>query len=76
MVEQSTREVASAITSSTITTVAVFLPMAFVPGIVGAFFKPLAWTIVVSLLISLLVAITVVPLMSKIFLLNISPQET
>ncbi len=75
LVEKSTREVASAITSSTITTVAVFLPMAFVPGIVGAFFKPLAWTIVVSLLISLLVAITVVPLMSKIFLLNISPQE-
>ena len=75
LVEQSTREVASAITSSTITTVAVFLPMAFVPGIVGAFFKPLAWTIVVSLLISLLVAITVVPLMSKIFLLNISPKE-
>lgn len=75
LVEQATREVASAITSSTITTVAVFLPMAFVPGIVGGFFKPLAWTIVISLLFSLIVAITVVPLMSRIFLLNISTKE-
>jgi multidrug efflux pump subunit AcrB len=75
LVEQSTREVASAITSSTITTVAVFLPMAFVPGIVGKFFAPLAWTIVISLLFSLLVAVTVVPLMSRIFLLKLEPKE-
>ncbi|WP_245976751.1 efflux RND transporter permease subunit [Oceanobacillus arenosus] len=75
LIEEATREVASAITSSTITTVAVFLPMAFVPGIVGGFFKPLAWTIVISLLISLVVAITVVPLMSKTFLLNMKPKE-
>ena len=75
LVEGATREVANAITSSTITTVAVFLPMAFVPGIVGAFFKPLAWTIVISLLFSLIVAITIVPLMSKVFLLKMSPKE-
>jgi multidrug efflux pump subunit AcrB len=75
LVEQSTKEVASAITSSTITTVAVFLPMAFVPGIVGRFFTPLAWTIVISLLFSLLVAITVVPLFSRIFLLKLEPEE-
>lgn len=75
LVEEATREVASAITSSTITTVAVFLPMAFVPGIVGGFFAPLAWTVVISLLFSLIVAITVVPLLSRIFLLNISPKE-
>ena len=49
--------------------------MAFVPGIVGAFFKPLAWTIVISLLFSLIVAITIVPLMSKVFLLKMSPKE-
>ncbi|MFE8702827.1 efflux RND transporter permease subunit [Cytobacillus sp. FJAT-54145] len=75
LVEDSTREVASAITSSTITTVAVFLPMAFVPGIVGRFFAPLAWTIVISLLFSLLVAITIVPLLSRIFLLKLDPKE-
>jgi multidrug efflux pump subunit AcrB len=75
LVEQATREVASAITSSTITTVAVFLPMAFVPGIIGKFFAPLAWTIVISLLFSLIVAVTVVPLMSRIFLLKITLKE-
>ncbi|MFJ6207153.1 efflux RND transporter permease subunit [Lysinibacillus sp. NPDC092081] len=76
LIEQATSEVASAITSSTITTVAVFLPLAFVPGIVGGFFKPLAWTIVISLLISLIVAVTVVPILSKIFLLKITPKES
>ncbi|WP_374722004.1 efflux RND transporter permease subunit [Peribacillus tepidiphilus] len=75
LVEESTREVASAITSSTITTVAVFLPMAFVPGIVGKFFAPLAWTIVISLLFSLIVAVTIVPLLSRMFLLNIKQKE-
>ena len=75
LVEEATREVATAITSSTITTVAVFLPMAFVPGIVGGFFEPLAWTVVISLIFSLIVAITIVPLLSRIFLLNIAPKE-
>ncbi|QGQ99370.1 efflux RND transporter permease subunit [Paenibacillus psychroresistens] len=75
LVENATREVSNAITSSTITTVAVFLPLAFVPGIVGKFFVPLAWTIVISLLFSLLVAVTVVPLMSRLFLLNLKHSE-
>ncbi|MFC5531950.1 efflux RND transporter permease subunit [Cohnella yongneupensis] len=75
LVEDATNEVSRAITSSTLTTVAVFLPMAFVPGIVGAFFRPLAWTIVVSLLFSLLVAITIVPLLSRISLLKVKHKE-
>lgn len=75
LVEDATNEVSRAITSSTATTVAVFLPMAFVPGIVGAFFRPLAWTIVVSLLFSLLVAVTIVPLLSRLSLLKIKHKE-
>ncbi|TJY41578.1 efflux RND transporter permease subunit [Cohnella pontilimi] len=75
LVEQATREVSSAITSSTLTTVAVFLPLAFVPGIVGKFFVPLAWTIVISLLFSLLVAVSVVPLMSRLSLLRLKHVE-
>src|SRR5690554_2880802 len=75
LVEDSTHEVATAITSSTLTTVAVFLPLAFVPGIVGKFFVPLAWTIVISLLFSLLVAVTVVPLLSRLFILKIKYAE-
>ncbi|QGG50885.1 efflux RND transporter permease subunit [Lysinibacillus pakistanensis] len=74
LIEQATSEVATAITSSTITTIAVFLPLAFVPGIVGGFFKPLAWTIVISLLISLMVAVTIVPILSKVFLLKTTPK--
>lgn len=75
LVEDATSEVSRAITSSTLTTVAVFLPLAFVPGIVGAFFRPLAWTIVISLLFSLLVAITVVPLLSRLSLLKVKHRK-
>ncbi len=70
LVLQGTGEVGAAIASSTATTVAVFLPMAFVPGIVGHFFAPFAWTVIVALVFSLLVAVTVVPLISKWTLLR------
>ncbi len=58
------REVASAITSSTLTTVAVFLPLGFVGGIVSQFFLPFALTVTFALLASLLVALTVVPVLA------------
>jgi len=51
-----TREVASAITSSTLTTVAVFLPIGFVGGIVSQFFLPFALTVTFALLASLVCA--------------------
>ncbi|GIP51512.1 efflux RND transporter permease subunit [Paenibacillus vini] len=56
-----TREMFVPIMSSTIVTIAVFLPLAFVSGMVGELFKPFAYTMVFSLLASLLVAITLVP---------------
>ncbi|MBO8193357.1 efflux RND transporter permease subunit [Streptomyces oryzae] len=62
------REVSGAITSSTLTTVAVFLPMAFVGGMVGALFGGFSLTITVALLASLLVSLTVVPVLSYWFL--------
>lgn len=62
-----TREVGHAITSSTITTVAVFLPLGFVSGVVGKIFIPFAVTVVCSLLSSLLVALTVVPALAWLF---------
>lgn len=70
-----TREVGSAITSSTLTTIAVFVPLAFVPGIVGKFFQPFAWSVVIALAFSLLIAVTVVPLLSRMSLLNMKPVE-
>lgn len=56
-----TREVASAITSSTITTIAVFLPLGVVGGLISQFFLPFALTVTYALLASLIVALTVIP---------------
>jgi multidrug efflux pump subunit AcrB len=64
LVIDSTKEVASAITSSTLVTVAVFLPMGLLRGSLQAFLLPFALTVAYSLLASLLVALTVVPLLS------------
>jgi HAE1 family hydrophobic/amphiphilic exporter-1 len=61
---EGTREVSVAITSSTITTVAVFLPIGFVGGLVTQFFLPFSLTVTFALLASLLVALTVVPVLA------------
>jgi HAE1 family hydrophobic/amphiphilic exporter-1 len=59
-----TREVAGAITASTLTTVAVFLPLGFIEGMASEFFRPFALTVTFALLSSLLVALMVVPVVS------------
>lgn len=59
-----TREVSTAITAATLVTVAVFLPLGLVGGITSEFFKPFAFTASYALLASLLVALTVVPLLA------------
>lgn len=62
------KEVAGAITASTITTVAVFLPIALVDGLVGELFRPFAFTVAIALLASLLVSLTIVPVLAYWFL--------
>lgn len=62
------QEVAAAILASTLTTVAVFLPLAFIPGVVGEVFLPLAQTVCVSLLASTFVALTAVPVLASVML--------
>ncbi len=62
------KEVAGAITASTITTVAVFLPIALVSGLVGELFRPFAFTVTIALLASLLVSLTIVPVLAYWFL--------
>ena len=62
------REVAGAITSSTIATAAVFLPIALVGGLVGELFRPFALTIAIALLASLVVSLTIVPVVASAFL--------
>ncbi|MEU7032462.1 efflux RND transporter permease subunit [Streptomyces sp. NPDC046237] len=62
------REVAGAVTSSTLTTVAVFLPIGLVGGMVGELFGSFSLTVTAALLASLLVSLTVVPVLSFWFL--------
>ncbi|GLB60453.1 efflux RND transporter permease subunit [Cytobacillus sp. NCCP-133] len=59
------KEVGSAITASTLTTVAVFLPVVFITGIIGELFTEFALTISFSLFASLVVALTVVPMLAS-----------
>ena len=59
-----TREVALAITAATLTTIVVFVPLVYVQGIAGILFKDQALTVVYSLLVSLLVALVLVPMLA------------
>ena len=60
------REVAAAVTASTLTTVAVFLPIVFVEGVAGQVFGDLAMAVVCSLMASLAVALVLVPMLSAL----------
>lgn len=65
---QGAKQVINAITASTLTTIAVFLPIVFMEGMIAEVFKQLALTVSFSLLASLFVAITLVPMLaSKMF---------
>jgi len=63
--EQGANEVSGAIIASTLTTIAVFLPIIFVEGIAGQLFRDQALTITYSLLVSLIVALTLIPMMAS-----------
>lgn len=60
-----TKEVAMAVTASTLTTIAVFLPIAFVEGVTSIMFRELALTVTFSLVSSLAVSLTLIPMMSS-----------
>ncbi len=62
-----TGEVAGAVTASTFTTVAVFFPIVFIEGIAGQLFQDMALTVTYSLLASLMVSLTLVPMLSTVF---------
>jgi len=60
------REVATPITTATLATVAIFIPLMFVGGIVGEIFIPFALTVTFAMLASLLVALTLIPALSRL----------
>ncbi|WP_240941742.1 efflux RND transporter permease subunit [Paenibacillus sp. HB172176] len=61
---QATKEVFGPVMSSTLATVVVFLPLAFVDGLVGEFFRPFSLTVVTSILLSLAVAFLIIPVLA------------
>ncbi len=67
-IARAVREVATAVSASTITTVAVFLPIAFVGDVTGELFRPFALTVTIAMLASLFVALTIVPVLAYWFL--------
>jgi HAE1 family hydrophobic/amphiphilic exporter-1 len=62
------KEVAGAITASTLTTIAVFLPIVFVSGVSAVTFKQLAYVVSFSLFCSLAVALTIIPVLASRYL--------
>jgi HAE1 family hydrophobic/amphiphilic exporter-1 len=67
-ITRAVREVATAVSASTITTVAVFLPVAFVGDMTGELFRPFALTVTIAMAASLFVALTIVPVLAYWFL--------
>ena len=61
-----TAEVGMAVTASTLTTVAVFFPLVFVEGVAGQLFRDQALTITFAMLVSLLVAMTLIPMLASL----------
>jgi HAE1 family hydrophobic/amphiphilic exporter-1 len=67
-IRDAVREVAGAVTASTVTTVAVFLPLALVGDVTGELFRPFALTVTISLAASLFVSLSIVPVLAYWFL--------
>lgn len=72
--EKGSQQVAAAITASTLTTVAVFLPILFVDGFAGQLFRELGLTVSIALAASLLVAVVVVPALGSRLLAGDAPE--
>lgn len=66
--EQGTRELLGPVTGSTVTTIVVFAPLSLLSGVVGEFFSALCQTLVISVTLSLVLAIVLIPLLSEQYL--------
>ena len=74
-ITRAVKEVAGAVTSSTLTTVAVFLPIGLVGGQAGEIFRPFAVAAVVALMASLVVSLTVIPVFASWFMKPTAKQQ-
>jgi CzcA family heavy metal efflux pump len=67
-IREAVQELIVPVTTSTITTVVVFLPLRLLEGVVGQFFKALSITLTIAVLVSLVLAVTIIPLLAEAFL--------
>lgn len=72
---QATKEVIGAVTSSTVATVVVFAPLAFVSGIIGEFFRPFSLAVVISIVSSLLVSVMLIPVLGAALFKRVKPHK-
>ncbi len=68
-------EVAMSILASTLTTVVIFLPLLFVEGMTGVMFKQLAYIVGFALICSMVISLTIVPMMTSVFLKKVVTKE-
>jgi CzcA family heavy metal efflux pump len=67
-VDRASKEISGAVIGSTFTTILVFLPLAFVRGVIGQFFQSLSLALSISLLVSMVVSLTIIPVLASRFL--------
>ena len=61
-------EITGAVVGSTLTTVLVFVPLAFIVGVYGQFFASLSWSLSIAVLVSMVISLTLVPVFAAKFL--------
>jgi multidrug efflux pump subunit AcrB len=74
-IREAVQELIWPVTTSTITTVVVFLPLGLLTGVEGQFFHALSVTLTIAVLISLLLALTIIPLLSEQFLTAMDAEQ-
>jgi multidrug efflux pump subunit AcrB len=62
------KEITGAVVGSTLTTVLVFLPLAFIVGVYGQFFASLSWALSIAVLVSMVISLTLIPVFAARFL--------
>ena len=67
-IARASREISGAVIGSTLTTILVFVPLAFVRGVIGQFFQSLSLALTVALLVSMVISLTLVPVLAARFL--------
>jgi multidrug efflux pump subunit AcrB len=67
-VDAASKEITGAVIGSTLTTVVVFVPLAFIVGVYGQFFASLSWSLCIAVLVSMVVSLTIVPVFAAKFL--------